>query len=189
MTDTDIIQGLKRNDNTTTTYLYRTLAPPLFKHVLNNSGNRDDAKDVFQETFIKVLNNVRNDKYTDSNKFEAYFLTIAKNTWIDHLRKRVPSVKNVGNDDFLMDSLLSKADESEDDLAQLLVHDHRIEVLMLVWQSWDDTECQTRLKAFHFDNQSTQDIAHTEGVERNTVLKRLYDCRKKLYRIVNRLLV
>ncbi len=180
MTDKDILEGLRQNDKATIEYVYKTLAPPVFKHVLSNNGSRDDAKDVFQETFIKTLKNIQDGKYSDNNKFEAYFIRIARNTWVDYLRAN--KTHFVGDDDFLLERA---ADSDEDALIQLLLHDKRLEALDTVWKTWSDTDCQRRLQAFHFDNKSTQEIADTEGVDRNKLLKRLFDCRKKLFRLVS----
>jgi RNA polymerase sigma factor (sigma-70 family) len=181
MTDQEIIKGLRQNDKKTIEYVYKTLAPPIFKYILKNSGTRTDGDDVFHETFIKVLTNLQNGKYNDNNKFEAYFIQIARNTWIDHLRANKPYY--AGDNDFL----LERADEDDDEaFAQLLLKDNRMEALLTVWKTWDDTDCQRRLNAFHFEDKSTQDIANTEGVERNTLLQQLRRCREKLFKLVSR---
>lgn len=180
MTDQEILRGLRQNDRKTMEYLYKTLGPPIYKHVSSNNGTTDDGKDVFHETFIKVLKNVLENKYTDNNKFEAYFIQIARFTWTDH--HRANNTHFVGDDDFL----LEKADESDEEaLMQLILHDNRLEALSVVWQSWEDTECHRRLNAFHYENKSTQEIANTEGVEQNTLLQQLRRCRMKLFKLVS----
>jgi RNA polymerase sigma factor (sigma-70 family) len=180
MTDQDIIKGLQQNDRVTITYIYKTLGPPIYKHVLDNRGSRQDGDDVFQETFIKVLRNVQEGKYRDDNKFEAYFIQIARFTWIDQLRGN--NTHWVGDDNFL----LERADNSEEDaLMQLVLRDRRLEALDTVWKSWDDTDCYRRLNAFHYEDKSTQAIARTEGVEQNTLLQQLRRCRQKLFKLVS----
>ena len=156
--------------------MYKTLAPPILKHVLSNSGTRDDGKDVFQETFIKVLKNLKEGKYNDNNRFEAYFIRIARNTWIDHLRER----KRPG--DLPPDPI----DPDDGDLTGLLLKDSQLEALSIVWETWNDTDCQRRLKAFHFEDKSTKEIADTEGVEQNTLLQQLRRCRQKLFKLVSK---
>jgi RNA polymerase sigma factor (sigma-70 family) len=182
MTDQEIINGIRQNDKKITEHVYETLGPPIFKYVLTNSGTKDDAMDVFHDTFIKVLNKIEQDKYKDENKFEAYFIQIARFTWIDKIRDRKQG-PIVGDSD----TLLERADEGDEDaIMELILHDKRLEVLDIVWQSWDDTDCRRRLNAYHYEDESTQEIANTEGVERNTILKRLYDCRKKLFKLISK---
>jgi RNA polymerase sigma factor (sigma-70 family) len=180
MTDQDIIKGLQQNDRVTTNYIYKTLGPPIYKHVLDNSGSRQDGDDLFHETYIKVWRNVQAGKYRDDNKFEAYFIQVARFTWIDHLRGN--NTHWVGDDNFL----LERADNSEEDaLMHLVLRDRRLEALDTVWKSWDDTDCHRRLNAFHYEDKSTKEIAHTEGVEQNTLLQQLKRCRQKLFKLVS----
>ena len=63
---------------------YRDAIYKLYLQRLN--GNADDADDLLQETFIKVFLNL--DKYDTSFTFGQWVYTIARNTFIDHMRKR-----------------------------------------------------------------------------------------------------
>jgi DNA-directed RNA polymerase specialized sigma24 family protein len=174
MTDREIFEGLSRQDRTTTEYVYKTLAPPIFKYVLSNNGTREEAKDLFQETYIKVLQKIQDDQYRHREKFEAYF--------IDHLRVKKRRVA-VGDNDFL----LQRADEADEDaLLQLILHDARLEALHQVWNVWEDTDCRRILQRFHYDNIRTKDLAISEETSQNTLLQRLFKCRSKLFRLVSR---
>lgn len=50
------------------------------------AGNIDDANDLIQETFLKVYLNL--DKYNPTYTFGQWIFTIARNTFIDFIRKR-----------------------------------------------------------------------------------------------------
>jgi RNA polymerase sigma factor (sigma-70 family) len=182
MTDQEILTGLSQNDATTTTHVYQTLAPPIFKYVLSNSGTRDEAKDLFQETFIRVLKKIQDGRYNHREKFEAYFITVARNTWIDQLRAK--KQRPLPTDD---EWLWQCADDSdEESLLQLVLRDRRMEALQQVWTAWDDTGCHRILHRFHYDNVRTKDLALEENTSQNTLLQRLYKCRIKLFRLVSR---
>ncbi len=45
------------------------------------------AEDLFQETFIKVINSLRNGNYIDKGRFVSWVMRIAHNLAIDHFRK------------------------------------------------------------------------------------------------------
>ena len=49
--------------------------------------NRDLAEDLFQETFIKVVNTLKMGKYNHEGKFLPWVKRIAHNLAIDHFRK------------------------------------------------------------------------------------------------------
>ena len=186
MTDQQIILGLRQNDRQTTEYIYKTMGPSVLRYILSNSGTRDDAADYFQEAFIKVLLNIRDGKYKSQEKFEGYFMTIAKNTWLDNLKKK--KGKHVDDDD---NSLLKLADDSDEEaLLQLILHDKRLTVLNTVWESdtWQGTECHRILNAQYFEKKRTKSIADTEGVPLGTILPKLATCKKKLFAIVSKLL-
>lgn len=52
------------------------------------------AEDIFQETFIKVLDKLNSGNYTEEGKFLPWAMRIAHNLCIDHFRKikRVPAI-------------------------------------------------------------------------------------------------
>ena len=50
------------------------------------TGNRQEAEDVVQETFLRVYRNL--DRYDESHKFSTWIYRIATNLCIDRLRKR-----------------------------------------------------------------------------------------------------
>lgn len=55
-------------------------------YLARTGGNNDDANDLLQETFIKVFLNL--DKYNPAFTFGQWIYTIARNTFVDYIRKR-----------------------------------------------------------------------------------------------------
>ncbi|NLK81197.1 MAG: sigma-70 family RNA polymerase sigma factor [Bacteroidales bacterium] len=45
------------------------------------------AEDLFQDTFVKVINSLRNGNYIDEGRFVSWVMRIAHNLAIDHFRK------------------------------------------------------------------------------------------------------
>ena len=50
------------------------------------TGRSEDAQDITQETFVKVWRTL--DRYKTGKSFKTWLFTIARNTAIDHLRKK-----------------------------------------------------------------------------------------------------
>ncbi len=55
-------------------------------YLTRTGGNGDDADDLLQETFVKVFLNL--DKYDATFTFGQWIYTIARNTFVDYVRKR-----------------------------------------------------------------------------------------------------
>mgnify|MGYP002783725073 CR=1 FL=1 len=66
--------------------LVRRYERPVFSLVYRMVRDREQAEDLAQETFIKVLNNI--EKYSPEFKFSSWILKIANNLAIDALRRR-----------------------------------------------------------------------------------------------------
>lgn len=65
--------------------LYGRHKGPLYRYLLRHCGNADIADDVFQEAWTKVIRG--RDHYRPTGKFGAYLFRVARNCWIDRLRK------------------------------------------------------------------------------------------------------
>jgi RNA polymerase sigma-70 factor (ECF subfamily) len=65
-------------------------------YMQRTGGNRDDADDLIQDTFLKVYMNL--ERYNPAYTFGQWLFTIARNTFIDYLRKRQDNlpIDNVG---------------------------------------------------------------------------------------------
>jgi RNA polymerase sigma-70 factor (ECF subfamily) len=57
----------------------------LFSFALSMTGNRDDAKDLVQETILRVYDN--RDKYMEDTNFKAWVFTLMRNIFINNYRK------------------------------------------------------------------------------------------------------
>lgn len=53
------------------------------------------AEDIFQDSFIRIIDTLKGGKYTDEGKFLPWAMRIAHNLCVDHFRKvkRSPSIK------------------------------------------------------------------------------------------------
>lgn len=59
------------------------------------------AEDLFQDMFIKVIDTIRGNRYTEEGKFLPWAMRIAHNLCVDHFRrvKRTPTIKTSDNHD------------------------------------------------------------------------------------------
>jgi RNA polymerase sigma factor (sigma-70 family) len=91
MEDSRTLEGLRTRDNAAYNLLYTFYYPSIENFVKRNSGTSDDAKDVFQETIIVLLDKVPKQDFVLTSSMKTYIMAVASNIWLKRLRdaKRV----------------------------------------------------------------------------------------------------
>ena len=70
-------------------YLFDRYRDAIHRLFLQRTGSTEDADDLLQETFIKVYMNLH--RYSPEYTFGQWLYTIARNTFIDYVRRRPAS--------------------------------------------------------------------------------------------------
>lgn len=83
-----IARALRRRDPDVLDALIAQYQHRLLRYLLHLTGNRATAEDLFQETWMRVLE--KGHLYDGKSRFVTWLLTIAHNVAIDHLRRRSP---------------------------------------------------------------------------------------------------
>ncbi|MGQ9620847.1 MAG: sigma-70 family RNA polymerase sigma factor [Bacteroidales bacterium] len=132
--------------------------------------NQALAEDIFQDTFLKVIQSVKAGKYSDNGKFLSWVMRIAHNLIIDHFR-RVKQMNIMSNDDYESDLFNSKslADKNvEENIVRVQI---RKDVRKLISQLPGDQREVVILR--HYTGLSFKEIADITGVSINTALGRM----------------
>ena len=127
------------------------------------------AEDIFQETFIKVINTLKAGRYNEEGKFLPWVIRISHNLVIDHFRKekRTPVITNVEGFDIF--EVLGFHDENmEDRMVREQTHRDLKKLIQLL-----PPEQKEVLIMRHFGELSFKEIADTTGVSINTALGRM----------------
>jgi RNA polymerase sigma-70 factor (ECF subfamily) len=83
-----IARGLRRRDPDLLDRLIEQYQHRLLRYLVYLSGNRELAEDLFQETWIRVLE--RGSQYDPKYEFSTWLYAVARNLTIDYLRKKNP---------------------------------------------------------------------------------------------------
>jgi len=83
-----IARGLRRRDPDLLDRLIEQYQHRLLRYLVYLSGNRELAEDLFQETWIRVLE--RGHQYDGEHEFSTWLYAVARNLTIDYLRKKSP---------------------------------------------------------------------------------------------------
>lgn len=83
-----IARGLSRRDPDLLDRLIEQYQHRLLRYLVYLSGNRELAEDLFQETWIRVLE--RGHQYDGKHEFSTWLYAVARNLTLDYLRKKSP---------------------------------------------------------------------------------------------------
>jgi len=127
------------------------------------------AEDIFQDTFIKVINTLKSGRYNEEGKFLPWVLRIAHNLVIDFFRKekRTPVITN--GDGFDIFDVLGFYDESIEDK---MVRDQTHKDLKTMIQMLPSEQKEVLIMR-HYGDMSFKDIAEVTNVSINTALGRM----------------
>ena len=87
--EAQIAQGLRRRDPEVLDALIEQYQHRLLRYLAHMTHNQATAEDLFQETWIRVLE--KGHQYDGKSRFSTWLMTIAHNVAIDHLRKKAPA--------------------------------------------------------------------------------------------------
>ena len=131
--------------------------------------DRDIADDIFQDTFIKVINSLKQQKYNEEGKFLPWMMRIAYNLVIDHFRQKSKMKKIPQKSDFDIFQILDDGEMNQEDhmIRNELFSDLRI----LIDQLPEDQKQVLKLR--YFQDMSFKKISFITGVSINTALGRM----------------
>jgi RNA polymerase sigma-70 factor (ECF subfamily) len=84
-----IARGLRRRDPELLDRLIEQYQHRLLRYLVHLTGNRELAEDMFQETWIRVLE--RGHQYDPKYEFSTWLFSIARHLTLDYLRKKRPA--------------------------------------------------------------------------------------------------
>ncbi|CAL1520629.1 ECF RNA polymerase sigma factor SigW [Chitinophaga sp. MM2321] len=127
------------------------------------------AEDIFQDTFIKIIDTIRAERYTEKGKFLPWAMRIAHNLCVDHFRKikRTPMIKT-GDDKDIFDVLGFSDSCIEEKIITRQSHDRVRRMLDMLPE-----EQREVIILRHYAELSFKEIADLTQVSINTALGRM----------------
>lgn len=169
-TDYELITSYIKGDNRSMELLILRHKSKVYSYISLYIRSRDLADDIFQDTFMKVVQSIRAGRYQDDGRFLSWVMRISHNLIIDHFR-REKQLGLVLNDDYESDLFNSKR-LSDDNVEDVMV---RRQVLRDVRRLISDLPEDQREVVImrHYAGMSFKEIADMTGVSINTALGRM----------------
>lgn len=170
-----IIDGLrdssKANRNKVLHHMYQKHFGMVESMILQNNGNREDARDVFQDAIIVLVDNISVTSFKLTSTLSTYLYAIARNVWLKKL-------KNKGRINYEVE--VQDIGLVEESHLEILVQTDEIKEIKNLLLRLDKT-CQEVLEMFYFRRFSIEAIARAMNYNNENVAKvKKSKCLKKL---------
>lgn len=180
-TDQELIRLYVAGEETGLEILIDRYKAKLFTSIYLLVKDESLAEDIFQDTFIKVINTLRSGRYNEEGKFLPWVMRIAHNLVIDHYRKERRTPVVVNSDGFDIFDVLQFADES---VETRMIREQTHRDLRRMIQRLPDDQKEVLIMR-HYGDMSFKEIAAVTEVSINTALGRmryaLNNLRKMMY--------
>lgn len=170
LTDNELVVKFISGNSEAIDTLIRRHRKRVFGYILLLVKNHAVAEDVFQDTFIKVIQSLQKGKYTENGRFMSWVIRIAHNLIIDHFR-REKQLNTISNESTPVD-IFNSAQFSDKTVEEHIIYDQILsDVRKLIDCLPDDQKEVVILR--HYADLSFKEIAEQTNVSINTALGRM----------------
>jgi len=167
--DLDLIRSFQAGDTEAFDVLVTRYKDRIYSSILFFVKDTYLADDLFQDVFIKIIDTLKNKRYTEEGKFLPWALRIAHNLCVDYFRKvkRTPAIKTSDDQDIF--EVINVSQEAPDQkLMRGESHDKVRRMLDLLPE-----EQREIIVLRHYANLSFKEIAEITNCSINTALGRM----------------
>ena len=144
-----MLEGLALNDRKVVETIYRDNYPVIQSFILNNNGNSDEARDIFQEAMIVIYEKAVSGNFELNCLLKTYLYSVCRRLWL----KRLHQLQRYG-------SLVENIEETvavEEDLELHEKHNTDF-ILMETAMNKIGEPCKSLLDAYYLQKKNMHEI-------------------------------
>lgn len=167
--DLDLIRSFQAGDTEAFDILVTRYKDRIYSSILFFVKDTYLAEDLFQDVFIKIIDTLKNKRYTEEGKFLPWALRIAHNLCVDYFRKvkRTPAIKTSDDQDIF--EVINVSQEAPD---QKLMRGESHEKVRRMLDLLPEEQREI-IVLRHYANLSFKEIAEITNCSINTALGRM----------------
>ena len=177
MDERELIQRMKSGDRAAFDQIYEKYHVPLFRSAYLICGNREDAEDVLQDTFVTCWLCIGQLRKEES--FRCWIFRIMTQTARKRAKERsrqLPDEDIVNRIDQIAVSRRMEAEDEYERTADKTVIEEALSAL--------DQASREVVVLYYYEEMSVREVAKTLGLLEGTVKSRLYFARRKMKKIL-----
>lgn len=153
--DQILLEGVVNNDSKSLEKIYKLYFNAIQTFIINNNGNYDDARDVFQEAVIALYEKAKSGNFVLTSQLQTYIYSICKRLWLKRLSK-------LNQYSLPLKDNMEEEIAVEDDLQRLSDKNVAFDIMERTLNSIGDP-CKSLLTAFYIDKKNMTEIAALFG--------------------------
>lgn len=169
ISDQDLVKKYMAGQENALAVLIGRHKQKIFTSIILFTKNREQAEDLFQDTFVKIIDSLRRGKYYEDGKFLPWAMRIAHNLCIDNYRKKKRTPVISKSDDYDIFELLGQSEGNGMD--KMIADETKTKVRKLVDALPNEQREVVILR--HYAELSFKEIAKMTNVSINTALGRM----------------
>jgi len=174
-TDREVVLGILNNSDDALNKLYIGYFPMILQFILNNNGDEDDAKDVYQEGIIVLYNKIKSGDFELSSKLKTYLYSVCRRIWLKKLSQQSKKTNNIAD----FEDVISTDVDMEDHELKEEQFDKMQSALLHLGEP-----CKTIIQDFYINNLSMHDISEKFGYTNTDNAKtQKYKCLQRLKKL------
>jgi len=174
-TDREVVLGILNDSEDTLNKLYTGYFPMVLQFILNNNGDEDDAKDVYQEGIIVLYNKIKGGNFELSSKLKTYIYSVCRRIWLKKLSQESRKTNNISDFEDIMAVEVDLEQHEEKDQQFDKMNDALLHL---------GEPCKTIIQDFYINSLSMQDICEKFGYTNTDNAKtQKYKCLQRLKKL------
>lgn len=169
LSDQELVKNYINGDNSSFEVLLNRHKNRVFAFIMSKIKNKDLSEDIFQDTYVKVVNSLQKGKYNEEGKFLPWVMRIAHNLVIDYFRKQKKMQMIRSNNDF---DIFDVIKDSKINADEKLIKDQIFSDLNSLIDKLPSDQKEV-LKMRYYEELSFKKIAEHFDISINTALGRM----------------
>ncbi len=169
-----LLKGLVENDSKAIEAIYKANYNLIQQMILNNNGNHDDARDIFQEAMITLYEKAQRDSFVLTCKIQTYIYSVCRRLWLKRLQQLGRYNKIEG---------IEETVAVEEDMA---IHERKNAEFTIMHQTLSNLgePCKSLLEGFYLKKMDMQELALEFGyTNADNAKNQKYKCLMRLKKL------